>query len=133
VAIAPDGDGWVVSFRDIPEALTGGSTKEQAREMAEDALLTAMDFYIEDKRTIPLPSDLRNDEEYIELSVGQAAKVLLLNEMLAQKVRPAELATKLKTSPQNVNRLVNLKHQSKIDGIEDAFRALHRSIKLSIA
>jgi antitoxin HicB len=37
-----------VSFRDIPEALTSGNTMEEAREMAEDALLMAMAFYFED-------------------------------------------------------------------------------------
>jgi hypothetical protein len=37
------------------------------------------------------------------------AKVLLLNEMIRQRVRPAELARRLQTTPQEVNRLTNSK------------------------
>ena len=51
-----DTDGFVVTFRDIPEALTQGDTYEEALEMAQDALATAMDFYFEDNRPVPMPS-----------------------------------------------------------------------------
>ena len=61
----PDGDGFCVSFRDIPEALTSGNTMEEAREMAEDALLMAMDFYFEDKRPVPSPSKMHKGEELV--------------------------------------------------------------------
>ena len=33
--------GYVVSFRDIPEAITQGDTLEEAIDMAQNALLTA--------------------------------------------------------------------------------------------
>ncbi len=42
---APEG-GYVVSFVDIPEALTQGETVAEAMEAAKDALLTAFDFFI---------------------------------------------------------------------------------------
>ena len=60
----------------------------------------------------------------MEISPGLSAKVLLLNEMLAQKVRPAELARRMKVTPQEVNRLTNLRYGSKIDGIAAAAKAL---------
>ncbi|PBR91615.1 hypothetical protein COD47_23365 [Escherichia coli] len=41
---APEG-GYMVSFVDIPEALTQGETVAEAMEAAKDALLTAFDFY----------------------------------------------------------------------------------------
>ena len=44
---APEG-GYMVSFVDIPEALTQGETVAEAMEAAKDALLTAFDFYFED-------------------------------------------------------------------------------------
>ena len=37
--IERDGDGWVASFPDVPEALTGGSDYEQTVELAADALV----------------------------------------------------------------------------------------------
>src|SRR3546814_8239256 len=48
-----DGAAYVVSFRDIPEALTSGRSQKDALRMAADALVTAMDFYFEDRREVP--------------------------------------------------------------------------------
>jgi antitoxin HicB len=54
--LIPDGSGFAVKFRDIPEALTCGATREEAIDMAGDALATAMDFYFEDERVVPMPA-----------------------------------------------------------------------------
>ncbi len=40
--IEPDGDGWVASFPDVPEALTGDSDYRETVELAADALVTAL-------------------------------------------------------------------------------------------
>ena len=130
--IEADEAGFAVSFRDIPEALTSGATLEEAREMAADALATAMDFYFEDKRAVPLPSRARRGEELIELPASLAAKVLLLNEMVEQKVSPAELARRLHTRPQDVQRVIDLGHVTKIDTIASALAALGKRLELSI-
>jgi len=131
--IESDGTGFMVSFRDIPEALSGGATLEEARAMAADALLTAMDFYFEDKRPVPAPSKAKKGEELIALPASVSAKVLLLNEMIAQKVTPSELARRLNTRPQDVNRIVNLGHVTKIDTIAEALEALGKHLELSVA
>lgn len=131
--IVPDGKGYLVTFRDIPEAMTGGATKAEALEMAVDALTTAMDFYFEDRRTVPEPSRLRRNEVGVELPASLAAKVLLLNEMVARKVTPSALAKKLHTSPQVVNRIVNLRHPTKIDTISEAISALGKRLILKVA
>jgi antitoxin HicB len=128
----PDGGGFCVSFRDIPDALTSGHTMEEAREMAEDALLMAVDFYFEEKRPVPAPSKMHEGEELVELPASLSAKVLLLNEMIVQKVTPADLARQLETSPQVVNRIVDHKHVTKIDTIADALEALGKHLELRL-
>jgi len=77
----PDTDigGFVVTFRDIPEAITQGDTWDEAVEMTEDALASAMEFYFEDRRPVPAPSPLRTGDTGIALPASLAAKVLLLN------------------------------------------------------
>jgi len=130
--LAPEDGGFVVTFRDIPEAVTQGDTREEAISMAADALATAMDFYFEDRRPVPAPSEVRRGEVGIALPTGFSAKVLLLNEMLAQGVTPAELARRLGTSPQVVNRIVDTSHATKIDTIDDALRALGARLDLTI-
>ena len=126
----PDGNGWMVSFPDIPEALTSGSTKEEAIEMAGDALTTALEFYFDDRREIPAPSKVKRGQVAIELPASVAAKVLLLNEMIVQRVRPAELARRLGTTAQEVTRLTQLRHSTKIDGINSALHALGKRLEM---
>ena len=56
-----DGDGYLVTFPDVPEAVTGAKERAEAIELAADALTTAMDFYFEDRRPVPMPSPLKKD------------------------------------------------------------------------
>ena len=127
-----DGNGFCVSFRDIPEALTSGETMDEARAMAADALLTAMDFYFEDRRPVPAPSKAKRGEELVALPASATAKVLLLNEMIAQKITPAELARRLGMSPQLVNRIVDIHHATKIDTIAEAVEALGKQLEVAV-
>lgn len=130
--ISRDGDGFMVSFPDIPEALTGASTKSAALEMAVDALTTAMDFYFEGRRAVPPPSAPKRGQILVDLPPSVGAKVLLLNEMIAQGMRPVELARRMSVRPQEINRLTTLRHPTKIDTIADALRALGKRLDLSI-
>jgi antitoxin HicB len=132
VNIEPDGSGFFVSFPDIPEALTQGATMEEALIMGKDALETALEFYFEDERTVPLPSQPIDGQAVIELSPSLWAKVLLLNEMILQHLRPADLARKLSIRPQEVTRLMQLKHPTKIDTISNAFNAIGKTLELVI-
>jgi len=124
--------GFVVTFRDIPEAISQGENETEAMEMAKDALVTAFDFYFDDKRPIPKPSKARVGERLIEVPPSIVAKVLLLNEMLNQKVKPAELARRMSVKPQEVQRLINLTHTTKIDTIAVALAALGKQLDLRV-
>jgi antitoxin HicB len=125
--------GFVVSFRDIPEALTQGDDEKEALEMAEDALINALDFYFDDQRPVPLPSKAKRGERLVGLPLSIAAKVLLLNEMLAQNIRPADLARRMNVLPQEVHRLLSLDHKTKIDTVALALLSLGRRFELTVA
>lgn len=135
VNLTPDkaDGGFVVTFPDIPEAITQGDTVEEALAMAQEALETALEFYFEDKRAVPVPSKAKRGQNVIELPASLSAKVLLLNEMVTQNIRPAELARRLNTTPQEVNRLTNLRHTTRIDGIAAALQAMGRHLEISVA
>lgn len=127
-----DGDGYLVTFPDIPEAVTGAKERAEAIELAADALTTAMDFYFEDRRPVPMPSPLKKGQVVVDLPVSVSAKVLLLNEMIAQGKRPAELARLMNARPQEVTRLVDLHHPTKIDTIAAALLAMGRRLDLRL-
>lgn len=133
VKIRRDGRFFLVTFPDIPEAITQGESREQAMSAAKDALESALDFYFEEVRMVPPPSRIKRGQSFIELPASLTAKVLLLNEMVRQRVRPAELARRLQTTPQEVNRLTNLHHISKIDRVAEAMKALGKTLEIRAA
>lgn len=128
VQITPDGDGYLVQFPDIPEAITFGESISHAKEMANDALLTALEFYFEDLREVPPPSTVEPGQDYVELPASIAVKVQLLNEMVRQRVKQTELAKRMHLSPTQVNRMVNVRQSTKIDTLNQAFKALGKHL-----
>ncbi|WP_133010867.1 type II toxin-antitoxin system HicB family antitoxin [Marinomonas flavescens] len=130
VTIEKDGNGYSVSFPDIPEALTCGDTYEEALAEAEDALVTAFEFYFEDERSVPLPSKVTGESVSVPLSVW--SKVLLLNTMLEEHVSQSELAKRIGKKKQEMQRIINLGHNTKIDTLVTALEALGKKISFSV-
>jgi antitoxin HicB len=125
--------GYIVIFPDIPEAITQGEDIDDALLHAADALESALEFYFDGQRSVPLPSKPKRGQRIVELPPSISAKVLLLNEMLRQKVRPAELARRIGTTPQEVNRLTDIHHRTRIDSIDKALRALGKRLIVKAA
>ncbi len=128
--LTEDEGSFMVSFPDIPEALTCGDTVEEAKREALDALVTAFEFYFEDGREVPLPSQ-RDDLDYVEVPLSIWAKVLTLNTMLEQKFSQSDLARKMGTRKQEVQRIINLHHNTKIDTLNNAMVAMGKHFTLS--
>ena len=125
--------GFVVTFRDIPEAITQGDTLDEATTMAEDVLVSAMDFYFEDRRAVPPPSQPKRGEHLIGLAPSVAAKVLLLNELVISGLSNTELARRMGTRPQEVQRIVDLNHATKIDTNAAALAAVGKRLDVRVA
>ena len=68
-------------------------------------------------------------QDAIELPASLCAKVLLLNEMVRQRVKPAELARRLKTTAQQISRLTDLHHATKVDNVQEALQLFRNSSK----
>ncbi|MGB3069385.1 MAG: type II toxin-antitoxin system HicB family antitoxin [Ottowia sp.] len=127
-----DEGGYTVTFRDIPEAITQGDTLEEAEAMARDALITSMDFYFEDGRAVPAPSKALKGERLVSLPLSVGAKVALLNARLESGAKPADVARKTGLKPQEMTRVFDLKHATKIDTIAAALDAMGYELALSV-
>ena len=75
----------LVSFPDIPEALTEGATEADALEQAQDCLIAALGGYVGARRPIPRPSPARGRAS-VALPVLMAAKIARYEAMRAQGV-----------------------------------------------
>jgi antitoxin HicB len=65
-----DDGGYVVTCRDLPEAITQGDTVEGALSEAADALEEAIAGRIEDDKEIPAPTALQQGEHLVELALA---------------------------------------------------------------
>ena len=110
--------GFIAKFRDVPEAITEAWDLEELKNNARDALISAIDFYIEDRKAFPVGSTVKSGEIAIELPASVVAKVLLLNTMVQANVRPIDLARKMKVKPQEVTRLTDIRSEERRVGKE---------------
>ncbi|MBQ4666503.1 type II toxin-antitoxin system HicB family antitoxin [Aeromonas hydrophila] len=132
VIIEPDGDTWLARVPDVPEVLTGGDTREEALAEAAGALVTAFEFYVEDNCPVPLPSEPAPGQEVVTVPPSVWGKVLLLNAMCEASVSQSELGRRLGIPRQNVQRLLDLGHATKIDQLSAAIAALGHRLELVI-
>ena len=94
-------------------------------------MITAFEFYFEDQRPIPLPSEVTAESVAVPVSVW--AKVLLLNTMLDAQVTQSELARRMGTRKQELQRIINLAHSTKIDTLANAMKALGKTLTVSVS
>ncbi|OWO82998.1 type II toxin-antitoxin system HicB family antitoxin [Photorhabdus luminescens] len=125
-----DEGGFVVSFPDIPEALTQGDTREEALEMALDALITAFEFYFEDSEKVPLPSSITGD--FVDVPISVAAKIMMLNTFIDSGLTQVELAERITVKKQEVQRIFNLRHSTKIDTVQRAIGAMGKNLEVFV-
>jgi len=133
VTLTPDTNGtFLVGFPDFPEANSVGDDEQDALASAVDALETALEIYFDERRPVPLPSQPEPGQTTVALPALSAAKVLIWNEMFAQKLRKADLARLLNVHTPQVDRLFDLHHSSKFEFVEQAAKALGKKLTVEL-
>ncbi len=126
----PEG-GFTVTFLDVPEASTEGDTETDAHERAEDALVTALSFYTDSGRPLPVPSPARGRPIAV-VPVLEAAKLALHEAMLAEGISNVELGRRLGLDEKAVRRLRDPLHRSHIGQVEAALRNLGKRLEVTV-
>lgn len=131
VNLTPDDNGTLfVTAPDLPEALTFGEDREDALARAVDAIETALMAAIAAREDIPEPK--ASGAEYVILPALSSAKVALYQAMRADDVGKAALAKRLDVALPQIDRLLDLRHNSRLDAVERAFAALGRSMTIVV-
>jgi antitoxin HicB len=68
VTLTKDGSQFLVTFKDVPEAITFGKSEKEALENAVDALETGLSFYVDAHKEWPEPSPAVNGEKLVFIS-----------------------------------------------------------------
>ena len=124
-------DGVSVTFADVPEAITWGSTRKEATKHAADALISALSVYVEDNWHSPKPSAARG-RELVAVTALEAMKLALHDAMLEAKVSDRKLAARLALEEKAVRGLRDPLQRSAIDDVEAALRCLGKRVDVSV-
>ena len=132
VKLKRDTNGTIlVTFPDFPEAHTFGEDKEDALLRAVDALETTIMAYMANKRAIPAPRRRRGNG--VELPTQAVVKILLYRVMREQKITKSELARRLHWHRPQVDRLLDLRHASRLDHVDAAMQELNARFTVEAA
>jgi len=132
VILTPDDGTMLVTFPDVPEAITFGADTDEALMYAIDALESALSFYVDDRKPLPVPSKPKRGQKTVRPSALECAKLGVYQAMMEQGIRKSELARRLGWHMPQVDRLFDLRHASRLDQIEAAARALGRHVEVSV-
>lgn len=122
----------MVRLEDVPEAMAVGRDREEALARAEDALLVALSGYIADGRVIPAPSKPDAGQPVVTLPVLRSAKLAIYEAMRLQGITQLALSHKLGMDPRQIRRMLDLDHNSRMDQVEAALRALGRRLVVTV-
>jgi len=123
-----EGYGFVVTFPDVPPAITGGDTWEESRFLADDAIIAALGIYIHRGRDIPAPSRLQDGQVLITVPPLQCAKLDLYSAMRERGVSKTDLANALGVGESDIADLLDLDYDSTAPQVDEAMKAV-KSIK----
>lgn len=121
-------EAYTVSFPDVYGANTGGWTRDEVLELAEDCLSVALGMCVKAREDIPEPSVPAEGQVLIAVSPIVAAKLALYTAMREQGVTNVALAERLGLQENAVRRLVDPGHRSHITSVEKALKALGRAL-----
>ena len=92
----------------VPEAITQGDTIEEAMAMASEALELALTFYMDKWADLPVPGSLKRGMRVVRVPALREAKFRLYSALRAARVSKIDLTRRLKCSPSQVDRLLDI-------------------------
>ncbi len=114
---------------DFPELTTFGDDRDEAMMRAVDAIEEAIAARIHDARDIPMPSP---GQPTVALPALTTVKVTLYQRMREQGIGKAELARRLGWHISQVDRILEIQHQSRLDHLDAALSAIGQKLQIGV-
>lgn len=130
----PDGDGFLVTFPGIPEAITGGVDEIEAMANAVDALEVVLLTYIRDGKPLPEMTSKppRADERAISPSAATSAKLAFIAAFAESGLTRVALAAQIGKAEGEVRRMLDPYHATKLPALEAGLRALGKRLVITV-
>ena len=131
----PDGEGFLVTFPAIPEAVTGGASKNEALENAADAMEVALLTYAADGRPLPTePGRPQSGGSYLRIPVSATvtAKLAFISAFQSSGLTRVALAARLGKAEGEIRRMLDPYHRTKLASLEAGLRALGKRLVVTV-
>jgi antitoxin HicB len=134
VKLTTDKDGgYVVTCRDLPEAITRGESIQGALIRAADCLEEAIAARMDQRRDIPRPSAPRRAERAVSVPTSMALKAAVYLAVREAGISNSELARLMHLDEKEARRILDPRHPTKLPRIEEALSAMGRRVELVLA
>lgn len=131
--IRPDPDGgYLVTFPDVPEAITQGDDLTDARRSAAEALGLALRGYLARGKPLPRPDARGGELVEVPVEAGDAMKLAVIEAFQAARITKTELARRLGKGENEARRILNPDHPTRLDALTAALEALGKRIVVSV-
>ena len=124
--------GFVITFPDVPEAITQGDDVSEALEQAADCLEEAIAGRIRCHEDIPTASGVGPRHYAIPLPAQTAAKAALYLAIRQAGLTQVELAERLQCNEKEVRRMLDPHHAFKLARLEAALAALGQQLVVGV-
>jgi antitoxin HicB len=134
VILEPDEkSGYTVLFPDLPYGVTQGESVAQCLNRAREVISLVLEGIISENKPVPRPKRRRGAGVYhVSLPALESAKVELYDLMRSAGLSRAGLARRMKLHRQQIERLLDLSHASRLDQVEAAFAALGKRLSITV-
>ena len=125
--------GIVVSFPDVPEAITEGDDEADAYAQAEEALGLALLTY--PARGLPLPrAKAHRGEGLVPVAVEAevAAKLAVIEAVRTSGISKSEFARRIGKDEKEARRILDPKHPTKLTTLTAALRELGQRLVIGV-
>lgn len=132
-AFEPDPDGGLlVTFPDVPEAITHGEDRADARRSAAEALGLALRGYLAQGKELPHPKAKEKHLVQIPVDASDALKIAVIEAFGKAGISKTELARRIGKAVTEAQRILDPDHHTKLPSLEEALAALGKEIVVSV-
>lgn len=130
--IKPDGNGFIVTFRDLSNVFSDGETRDEAIFNAQEALDGVLLEMVAEDLDIPFPSEVQANEQAISVSPEVAAPVMLhmLRIEIGQSI--ASIAQAMEVKYQTYQRMEKNGSNLTLKNLKRAARAMGATVELRL-
>lgn len=125
----PDGEGILVTFPDLPEAVTGGTNETEATANAIEALELALLNHIDAGEPVPTPTF--GEGVPITVPAQTQVKLAFIQAFHASGMTRVALAKRLGKGETEVRRMLNPHHPTRLPTLEAGLRALGKTLDIT--